>query len=323
MTNECRRLTDRESVLSAVDLWNERHPEFTIAERLVEQNIYGPFDGLDVAAWGCYDGDDAVGFVLAKTLTRTVSDYAGPDHAWLSLLAVDADGPNPEAVARSLLDTAETGLSETGAETVRFGGDPQNFLPGLPTGLDAAYREVLEAAGYEPVGTVYDLERDVSSFEPPERVARARTDDLTVERVGPATVSELLAFLEAQFPGRWHYEAVNVVRRPGGADDYWLLRHGETVVGFARTNAPSSGYRGGNANWGWRLEGESCGLGPLGIHPDFRGRGWGLYLLSSVIDSLRADGVDRTIIDWTDLLDYYATLGFEPWLEYTVLRKEL
>lgn len=334
MTGACRRLAAREDVLAGVELWNARHPAFRIDRRLVEQNVYAPFDGLDVTAWGCYDDGDLTGFALAKTLTRPVDDYVGPEYGWISLLAVAPDADDTRAVGRRLLDAAETGLAATGVETVRFGGDPGNFLPGLPSALDDAYAGTLASAGYERGRTFFDLTRDLSSFESPDRVERVRTrdpdlavervaPDFAVERVGPDAVGDLLGFLDAQFPGRWQYEAENVVRRPGGPDDYWLLRNAGTPVGFARTNAPSSGYRGPNANWGWRLGDDHCGLGPLGIHEEYRGRGWGLSMLSEILDSLREEGYDHVVVDWTDLLDYYAKLGFEPWREYDVMRKEL
>ncbi|WP_132060667.1 GNAT family N-acetyltransferase [Halorussus amylolyticus] len=328
MTVECRRLTDRERVLAGVERWNDAHPEFEIDERLVEQNVYAPFAGVDVAAWGWYaDADESVptGFVLAKTLTRTVHGYAGPDRGWISLLAVDSGADDFRAVGRALLDAAERELANSGVETLRFGGDPQNFLAGLPGSFSDDYADLLADAGYERDGTVYDLERDISGFELPERVERTRAlaDDLTVERVEARSESDLTRFLEREFPGRWHYEAENVARRPGGVDDYWVLRRGETVVGFARTNAPSSAYCGPNANWGWRLGDAYCGLGPVGIHSEYRGRGWGLFLLATVVESLRDDGYDHVVIDWTGLLDYYAKLGFEPWLEYDVFRKDL
>lgn len=189
-------------MLAGVELWNTRHPAFRIDRRLVEQNVYAPFDGLDASAWGHYDGDDLMGFALAKTLTRPVDDYVGPEYGWISLLAVASDADDPRTVGRQALDAAETGLAATGVETVRFGGDPGNFLPGLPSGLDDAYAGTLASAGYERGRTFFDLARDVSSFEPPERVKRVRTcdPDFTVERVGRTRSPNCLGSSTPSFP---------------------------------------------------------------------------------------------------------------------------
>lgn len=319
-------------MLAGIELWSDRHPGFRIDDRLVAQNVYTPFDGLAVAAWGSHAGDDLVGFALAKTLVRPIPDYAGPERGWISLLAVDPGArdqrgvaADPHAVGSDLLATVETDLAATGVETVRFGGDPQNFLAGLPAELADDYRPLLADAGYERQRTVYDLAGEITGFEPPERVERVRADadDLAVERVAPDRADDLLAFLADQFPGRWRYEAENIDRIPGGVSDYWVLRHAGSVVGFARTNPPDSPFRGPNANWGWRLGEKFCGLGPLGVHEDYRGRGWGLFMLSEIIESLRDDGVEHVVIDWTTLVDYYGKLGFEPWLAYEVFVKEL
>ena len=311
--------------MAGIELWNDRHPEFAIDDQLIAQNVYAPFDGLDVAAWGSYDGDDLVGFALGKTLAHELPDYAGPERGWISLLAFDRDAGNPR-VARDLLEIAEADLSATGVETLRFGGDPQNFLAGLPTDLGDDYRALLVDAGFEHQRTVYDLASEITSFGPSERVEtlRAGEDDLAVERVEPGrSADDLLAFLDDQFPGRWRYEAENIRRVPGGIVDYWVLRHAGSVVGFARTNAPDSAYRGPNANWGWRLGEDHGGLGPLGVHEEYRGRGWGLFMLSGIIEALRDEGFEHVVIDWTTLVDYYGKLGFEPWLAYETFVKEL
>lgn len=341
---ECvRRLTDRADVLAGIRLWNECYPAFAIDDRLVAQNVFAPFCGVDVAAWGVHadgdaDGDpdaDLVGFALGKTLVRELPDYLGPEWGWISLLVVDPDfddsddddpgADDPDEIARDLLSAVEADLAETGVEHLRFGGDPQNFLAGLPVSLAADLRPVLLDAGFEPGRTVYDLASDVTTFSPPARVVTLREQgvDLIVERVAPDHEDDLLDFLAEQFPGRWHYEAEEISRLPGGISDYWVLRHGGSVVGFARTNRPNSAFRGPNANWGWRLGENFGGLGPLGIHEDWRGRGWGLFMLSEVVEGLRDDGIEHVVIDWTTILDYYGKLGFEPWLEYEVFAKEL
>jgi GNAT superfamily N-acetyltransferase len=325
-------LTDRADVLAGIRLWNDRHPDFAIDDRLVEQNVYAPFDGLDVTAWGSFAGDgsdgdpgDLIGFALTKTFVREIPDYAGPEQGWVSLLAVDSEVADPGAVAHDLLATVEADLAATGVETLRFGGDPGNFLAGLPTELADDYRPFLADAGFEPQRTVYDLAGEITSFEPPERVERVRNqkDDLAVERVALARADDLLGFLDDQFPGRWRYEAENIDRIPGGISDYWVLRYAGSVVGFARTNAPDSPFRGPNANWGWRLGERFGGLGPLGIHEEYRGRGWGFFMQSEILEALRDDGFEHVVIDWTTLVDYYGKLGFEPWLAYETFVKEL
>jgi GNAT superfamily N-acetyltransferase len=323
MTTECRRLTDHDSVFAGIDVWNRAQPDFSIPDRLVAQNVFAPFDGIDVTAWGGFEDDELVGVALSKRLKRMIPDYAGPESGWLSLFAVDDQAENRSSVASDLLDTVEGEMAERGVASLRFGGDPGHFLPGVPSecpGLEATLRD----AGFSAGRTFHDVLGDLDEYEPPNRIAAVRDEwsNLTLERVG-SDVEPLLDFLSDQFPGRWQYEAENFTRVPGGGDDYWFLRNEGTPVGFGRTNTPESGYRGGSVNWADRLDGSVCGLGPLGVHEAYRGRGWGLWLVATIAERYRDTGYDRMVIDWTDLVDYYAKLGFEPWLAYTSFTKEI
>jgi len=42
-----------------------------------------------------------------------------------------------------------------------------------------------------------------------------------------------------------------------------------------------------------------------------------------VIQAFQQQGYCHMIIDWTTLVDYYAKLGFKPWIEYITLYKNL
>ena len=323
MNAEVRRLTDHDAIRAGIDCWNRTYPAYSLPERVVTQNVFAPFDGLDVTAWGAFADGDAVAVALGERLVESVPDYAGPEQGWLSLFAVDSSISDRKAVADDLLGTVARAMADRGVTRLRFGGDPGQFLPGAPSELEDL-REMLRDAGFEAQKTVYDLQRDITGFDPGERVADVGESwpDLTVERVG-ASAEDLRAFLADQFPGRWHYEARNVCRVPGGADDYWLLRHDGTAVGFVRANTPDSAYRGANVNWAAHLDGAVCGMGPLGVHESYRGRGWGLWMIAGVVEHYRDAGYDRMVIDWTQHLDFYGKFGFEPWRSYEVSETEV
>ncbi|WP_049972678.1 GNAT family N-acetyltransferase [Haladaptatus cibarius] len=322
MNFEVRRLTDHGAVCAGIDCWNRTYPDFSLPNRLVAQNIFAPFDGLDVTAWGAFSENTLVGVVVGKRLVEQIPDYDGSEQGWVSLFAVDSTVEDA-AVADELVETVERTMANRGVSNLRVGGDPGQFLPGLPTAF-TDLRETLTNHGFESRGTVHDLRGDIAAFDAPERITRVGESwpNLTVERVG-ADVDPLYSFLADQFPGRWRYEAENVCRVPGGGDDYWLLRHDGESVGFARTNTPDGGYRGANVNWAARLNGATCGIGPLGVHESYRGRSWGLWMIASIVERYRDAGYERMSIDWTGLLEYYRKLGFEPWIEYETLTKEL
>jgi GNAT superfamily N-acetyltransferase len=91
------------------------------------------------------------------------------------------------------------------------------------------------------------------------------------------------------------------------------------VVGFALIHPPGS-------EGTWRWAGAAPGiaaLGPIGLADSQRSRGLGMALLVRSLETFQAAGADETVIDWTDLLDFYGRCGFEPWLSYRLADKRL
>ncbi|MFB6152508.1 MAG: GNAT family N-acetyltransferase [Haloarculaceae archaeon] len=317
MSLSIERVTDRDGVLAGIGLWNEHVPAFAVPNWLAEQSLFAPFDGVTVRCYAAREDGRRRAFAVLKRLERAVGDYDPTDRAWLSVLAFDPGTDAGRAAARELLAAIAEDLRADGAAELVFGRDPGNFFAGVPRGVPDAYVDVLDGAGFAFEGVAHDLERSIAGYSPPERVRETDREWPGLDVV-PATgrEDELLAFLDDQFSGRWRYEAANVCRVPGGPDDYWLLLFDGEVAGFLRSNRHDGAYRGPNVNWGYRLSDEHCGVGPLGVHESYRGRGWGLYMISAVLERLAADGYDRCVIDWTDLVGYYGKLGFEEWVRY-------
>jgi predicted N-acetyltransferase YhbS len=84
--------------------------------------------------------------------------------------------------------------------------------------------------------------------------------------------------------------------------------------GFAQLHLPLSP---GALRWAGFAP-EVAALGPIGVGKAIRGRGLGLALLVRGLEFLRAAGAHETVIDWTDLLDFYGRCGFAPWRRYTL-----
>ena len=72
-----------------INLWNEINPSFYIIQRLVEQNIFSPFAGVKVHAWGAFEGDNLLAFALIKYLTVPVIGNSQVDEGWISLIVID------------------------------------------------------------------------------------------------------------------------------------------------------------------------------------------------------------------------------------------
>ncbi|MBA3061530.1 MAG: GNAT family N-acetyltransferase [Atribacteria sp.] len=321
-----KRITARGEIYKGIELWNRIYPSFSIIPRLVEQNIFKSFTGVNIVAYGSFKNDQIIAFIVAKYLTLPISGNVDLNQGWISLLVVDKERTDVNSTTEELTKRVEADLKMKGVEKIRFGGDPQNFLSGLPIELEEDYLLLLEGLGYKKKSKEYDLYLDISNFKSSPKIKQLQEGLEKNLQARPVTKEEeeiLLDFLQKTFPGRWYYEANNIRRIPGGIEDYWLLWYQNNPAGFLRTNTSESAYMGSNVNWGSQWGECYCGLGPIGIAADFRGKGWGIYLMIRVIQAFQQQGYCHMIIDWTTLVDYYAKLGFKPWIEYFTLYKNL
>jgi len=158
---ECRRITIRDEVYKGINLWNEVNPSFNIIPRSVEQNIFSPFVGVNVDAWGIFEGDNLITFMLTKHLTMPISKKCKTDQGWVSLLAVNKKILNTVSIGDELFKLVEENFKKNGIKEVHFGGDPQNFLSGLPSSLEGDYLSLLEKSGFRKHGVVYDLYQNI------------------------------------------------------------------------------------------------------------------------------------------------------------------
>lgn len=321
MNAEYERLTSRSAVFEGIDLWNDCHPSLPIDRRLADQNVFATPANVASVARGAYVDGALRGFALATHQTGPVPGYDDEANGWLSLLVVDTTAVAVEGVGAGLLEALLDDLAAAGVERVRVGGDVRKFLAGLPTRLEPTYRSLLERFGFEAGGTVHDLYQDVSTSAAAEAVAPYRDlpADVTADRVAPREAEDLLGFLREQFPGRWAFQAETARASPGGVEDYWLLREDGDPAAFARTGTADSAVPGSCVAWQGYWGARTCGLGPIGVRESSRGRGLGLGLLAAVVDDFRERGYQHMTIDGVapSLLDYYAKVGFDPWLEYT------
>jgi predicted N-acetyltransferase YhbS len=141
----------------------------------------------------------------------------------------------------------------------------------------------------------------------------------------PSLRPAALDFLSRCFPGRWESEISEAFSASMRDEDLGLaIREADdAVVGFARIGDLGSPLIWPGLYWRSLLGASPGSLGPIGIDPAFRGFGLGLDLLRASLAELKRRGVRNTVIDWTDLEDFYAKLGFVPWKRYRVMTKSL
>ncbi len=312
---------NRNEIKQGIKLWNRENKDFLIREKLVEQNIFSPFSGVNVVALNFYRRNKIVASGIIKFLDKEIKDYVDNTQGWISLLTADSHCADHKDVIVESLKIIEEFLLMKGVRKIRFGGDPQNFLPGLPESNWDDYLGIFKEMGYQEGTIEFDLKQNIKDFSFEREIEEKNM--LTLKRVYKTNEENLYNFLANNFPGRWLYEAQNIGRIPGGLRDYWLLKYSGKTIAFARTNTVESSYQGPNVNWAADLGESYCGIGPLGIAKDYRKRGWGLHLIAEIINNLAKEGYEEMVIDWTTLIDYYKKLGFKPYKKYLTLEKKV
>lgn len=293
--------------------WNGFYPErYRIdAEILRQKTVECP--AFDWGASGVVVADgEILGFAVIKKAATSL--YAGPDKDTAHLAAL---AYREAEYGIDLIADVKRLLRNRGVNRLVFGADANHFFPGCPTDCPSI-QGFLMVEGFEATGEVVDLERDLTGYENPSPLPAGDEYRLLTERDVPS----LEAFLSREFPGRWRHDVLNQVKIQGAATVFGLLRDGK-VEGFALLQDASQKNPVGGAVWRNDLGPNWGSLGPIGISRSLRGQGSGHALLGEALANLRDRGVQRCIIDWTTLVDFYGRHGFEPTRRYRSLSLRL
>lgn len=288
-----------------VSLWNNFHPaRYAIDLDILKVNtIDSPtFD------WGAsmvdIDFDGIVrGFVAFKKAPAQHHKVADPDAMHLSGL-----GFVEPVYGVDLLGEAKKILRQRGVTTILFGMDSRHFWPGVPMDFPAL-NSFLEIEGFHFSGEYFDLERNLSGYQPPKPLP---TEDVVFRQLTEDDHASLVRFFEREFPGRWKYDILWKIEKEESYEQITGLIYKGEVHGFAALQEKNTRFPIGGAIWRNALGLDNYGaLGPIGVSQAVRGFGWGGALLSAGLMELQRRGCQQAIIDWTTLGDFYGKHGFE------------
>jgi GNAT superfamily N-acetyltransferase len=305
-------------------VWSRRWGQtFPLDVALWRQNTEGdPRHFRTGRCWIVEAGEAVVGG-LALKVPDDPPAWPGqePRHGWISFLLVESG--RDEEIAPVLLERALGWLRTAGFVRVSYGGDPSHFFPGAPDD-DVALSSALEAAGFRLGGSAYDLLGDLRRCPAREGGEHALSAvEATIGTCEPDDVPALLRFVGREFPGRWAYETEQRLRIEPTPADVLIIKNSDEVIGFCHIYHRGSRRIGPSIYWRKAIGERYGGLGPIGVDRAYRGRGLGRGLLAFALEQLRRLGVERTVIDWTILVDYYGRFGFRIWRTYRSWRRDL
>jgi len=218
-------------------------------------------------------------------------------------------------IGTALLDAAVASLPQG---WVQLGGALDYLWPGVPVNLPRA-NAFFRRRGWPVTGTSWDLVGNLCAYHmPPEVAERAARSGCTFRRAGAADMAAILRFEEAFFSNWVPYfrETLDPSRIVVAveADD--------SIVGILLTEVAGQGNNWAGT-WAAILGTDMGAIGAVGVDPRVRMKGVGTGLMARAAELLRDEGASNCHVGWTSLLSFYGRLGFEPWREYAMSRRQI
>lgn len=297
-----------------VSLWNSSLPADLALSLEFVHSVTRPFTGGVQAGRIAQVDGQPVGAILASAHPHAPSSMPC-DVGWIDAIAAESSHQR-RGIGRGLLAWAEEWLAAQGAATIHSGGGLRPLTPGVPASATSFFTACGYSLGREPS---WDVARSLADYTPP---ASLREVSASASPAQPGQEDQLLGFLRREFPGRWTFEAEELLQEGGRISDFMLLWTETGVEGACRLTFEDSIWPMGRF-YPYNLPRPWGQLGSIGVSERVRGQGMGLFLLDAGLRRLRDNGVNGCIIDWTDLLTFYGKVGFTPYHMWTVFWKNI
>lgn len=311
-------VANSEQIQEIVNLWNMAcGNDLAITQRLVTYNLRPNPGGDQIACIALHNGQP-IGFISTSYLNDPT--VVAPHSGWIDAIAVAPDQQR-QGAGTALLQWAEAWHYQKGTQMLTTGNSPRPFAPGVPEELNSVGFFNHHGYGSEAglVRQYWDVAADLSTYTPPPSV---REIDGLIRPAQQRDYEAILEFLQREFPDRWRYEFERSIAEGTRIADYmvlWTERgvDGCCVLTFEDSQHPIERF------YPYRLPRPWGQLGSIGISEDRRGQGFGAALIDAGLRRLHNNGVNGCVIDWTNLLDFYAKFGFTPYRHYLTLSKWL
>ncbi|WP_320017694.1 GNAT family N-acetyltransferase [Labilibaculum manganireducens] len=257
----------------------------SFTKELLHEKIYDdPFFNPEII-WLAEEGTAIVGFLMGTCRM----DIRGVNYGYVKLMAV-SETHQRKRIARSMYDLLEKELRSQKVDVMRLGDVPMNyFMPGI----DPRYTPALCFAmrmGFNRFMDTSNLVVDLSDREwsDEKKIMALKSDDIEVCRATAEDKDELMDFVAEEWK-LWQYELE------------MACKSNPIAIHIAKLNGKIKAFSAHSAN--------NKGLpwfGPMGTHPDLRGKGMGKVLLYRCLEDLKNLGFGTAIIPWVGPIDFYS-----------------
>ncbi len=253
--------------------------EVLLREKILEDPAYNPNLVFVYELNG-----EMIGYIAGVT-----REIRGEKIGYVKLMVV-AQPYRRQGYGTELYLALEKKLKELGMEKVRVYDVPFNyFMPGI----DPRYTPALaffETMGFERFGDTSNLTVDLQnqSFDTQEEEKQLLGQGIEIRRANYEDRDALLEFIREHFD-LWRYEVLNAYNSLPIA--IHIAIHQGKIKAF-------SAHNGNNFGTGW--------FGPMGTHPDLRGKGIGGILLKRCLQDMKDWGLEKSIIPWVGPIRFYS-----------------
>lgn len=304
-------------------LWNkEIGDQFPMREALFYQNSFDDQNVLPSGSLMVIDeqSNQVIGIIVSKLWQEKIEGVVyGDKVGWIQVLLVKSEYRNQE-IGSTLLSKAEVALKENGTQKIILGRDPHHYFPGIPVDYTKV-NQWFKTKGYVNVADDHDLVLQDQLNQHPLKLPQFKGVEFRLLHDDEG--EKLISFLHRCFPGRWEYEAIYYVQRGGTGREFVVLEKEGQIIGFCRINDSKSSYIAQNVYWTPLFKEELGGIGPLGVDPKYRKKGYGLAIVQAGMYFLQQREIRNIVIDWTGLIELYQKLGFKVWKSYSHFKKDL
>jgi len=273
--------TDFKSVL---DFLNSNSEFDSFTETLLKEKLYSDPDFNKETVFIAERNNKIIGFI--QGVSRNIETVK---YAYIKLFAVKKENRR-QGIGTELYNKVYESFQKQKADIIRVYDVPLNyFMPGI----DPRYTPALcffEKKGFKKFDETCNLTVDLKNqnFKISKELKFLKKENIIVSRATEKDTEELLIFVSEEWK-LWQHEVKTALYSEPAA--VFIARHKGKIKAF-------SAYNGNNIGTAW--------FGPMGTHPDLRGKGIGGILLKLCLQDMKSQGFKKSTIPWVGPIAFYS-----------------
>lgn len=267
-----------------LNLLNQSHHFDRFTESLLHEKLYHDPDWNPELTWVALEDDKVVGFL--QGVTRFIR---GIKYGYIKLIGVIPEY-HRKGIATQLFKKLEKQFIERQVSNFRIYDVPLNyFMPGV----DPRYTPAVcfaQKMGFTHTSDAINMQVDLqqSDWGVSDKIEKLKADNIEISRAAETDKTELFEFISEEW-ALWQNELE--IAYQSNPVSLFIARLNGRIRAF-------SAYNGNNVGAGW--------FGPMGTHPDLRGKGMGSILLYLCLADMKKEGHQSGTIPWVAPISFYS-----------------